>query len=189
MVEKEESKSRVYKAKGFIYIDVKINGKPIKTMVDTGATHNYFVSPEVERIVLVLKKGSRKVKVINSVAQPIIGVANKGFKRNELSFLYTLRLEEIEKATGPIPKLVRRHLHEFEDVMPEEFLRILSPMRAIDHEIELILGAKPNAKVPYRMDQPELEELRKQLVEMLDSGIIVPVKFTIWSSSAISEKV
>ncbi|KAL2460983.1 Uncharacterized protein Adt_44403 [Abeliophyllum distichum] len=211
-VEKEEPKPRVCKTKGLMYIDVKINGKPIKAMVDTSATHNHLASPEVECIGLVLEKGSGKVKAINSVAQPIAGVAksmlikvgpfegrtnlsavqmddfklilgleflrdtkttvlpfsdslmmmgskpcviptlvgkmgeksvsamqfSKGFKRNEPSFLCTLHLEEIEEATDPIPKPVRKHLQEFEDVMPEELPRRLPPRRAIDHEIELI---------------------------------------------------
>jgi hypothetical protein len=246
----EESKARICRAKGLMYIDVKINGKPIRAMVDTGATHNYLASTEVERLGLVLEKGSGKVKAINSVAQPIVGIAksvsikagpfegrtnlsavqmddfklilgleflrdtktavlpyadslmmmgskpcvittqcgkmgeksisamqfSKGFKRNEPSFLCTLRLEEIEEATGPIPKPVRRLVKEFEDIMPEELPKKLPPRRAIDHEIELIPGAKPPARAPYRMSQPELEELRKQLGEMLESGIIVPAK-------------
>ncbi|KAL2541709.1 reverse transcriptase [Abeliophyllum distichum] len=58
----------------------------------------------------------------------------------------------------------------------EELPRRLPPKRAIDHEIELIPGAKPFARTSYRMGQPGLEELRKQLAEMLDSGIIVPAK-------------
>ncbi|KAL2476402.1 Uncharacterized protein Adt_37138 [Abeliophyllum distichum] len=61
-VEKEELKSRVCKAKDLMYIDMRINGKPIKAMVDIGATHNYLASPEVECIGLVLEKGSGKVK-------------------------------------------------------------------------------------------------------------------------------
>lgn len=39
----EESKARICKAKGLMYIDVKINGKTIKAMVDNGTTHNYLV--------------------------------------------------------------------------------------------------------------------------------------------------
>ncbi|KAL0307250.1 UNVERIFIED_CONTAM: hypothetical protein Sradi_6142300 [Sesamum radiatum] len=44
-------------------------------MIDTGATHNYLVSAEVERFGLVLEKGVRRVKAINSAAQPIADVA------------------------------------------------------------------------------------------------------------------
>ncbi|KAL2532722.1 Retrovirus-related Pol polyprotein from transposon 17.6 [Abeliophyllum distichum] len=165
-VEKEEPKSRVCKAKGFMYIDVKINRKPIKAMVDIGAIHNYLASLEVERLGLVLEKSSGNNKVINSVAQRTTGI-NKSV---------LIKVEEIEEATGPIPKPIRRLLQEFEDVMPEEFPRRLPPRKAIDHEIELILGAKSPTKASYRMAQPELEELRKQLAKILDSGIIVPVK-------------
>ncbi|KAL0448893.1 UNVERIFIED_CONTAM: hypothetical protein Slati_1445700 [Sesamum latifolium] len=40
-------------------------------MIDTGATHNYLA----RRLGLVLEKGVGRVKVINSAAQPIAGVA------------------------------------------------------------------------------------------------------------------
>ncbi|KAL0331210.1 UNVERIFIED_CONTAM: Transposon Tf2-11 polyprotein [Sesamum angustifolium] len=60
--------------------------------------------------------------------------------------------------------------------MPDELPRKLPPKRAVDHEIELVPGTKPPARAPYRMSQPELVELRKQLKEMLESGIIKPAK-------------
>ncbi|KAL2491474.1 RT RNaseH 2 domain-containing protein [Abeliophyllum distichum] len=44
-------------------------------MIDIGATYNYFASPEVERLRLVIEKGSGKVKTINLIAQPIVEVA------------------------------------------------------------------------------------------------------------------
>ncbi|KAL0305166.1 UNVERIFIED_CONTAM: Retrovirus-related Pol polyprotein from transposon [Sesamum calycinum] len=100
----------------------------------------------------------------------------KGRKRNEPSYLCTLRFEEIEQASGPIPGVIKKLLTEFEDVMPDELPRKLPPKRAVDHEIELVPGTKPPARAPYRMSQPELVELRKQLKEMLESGIIKPAK-------------
>ncbi|KAL2248725.1 UNVERIFIED_CONTAM: Retrovirus-related Pol polyprotein from transposon gypsy [Sesamum indicum] len=42
--------------------------------------------------------------------------------------------------------------------------------------IELVPGTRPPARAPYRMSQPELVELRKQLKDMLESGIIKPAK-------------
>ncbi|XP_022857780.1 uncharacterized protein LOC111378776 [Olea europaea var. sylvestris] len=84
--------------------------------------------------------------------------------------------KEIEEANGLIPKLIKRLIKEFEDIMPDELPKKLPPRRTIDYEIELIPGAKPPARAPYRMSQPELEEFRKQLGEMLESGIIVLVK-------------
>ncbi|KAL0456567.1 UNVERIFIED_CONTAM: RNA-directed DNA polymerase [Sesamum latifolium] len=100
----------------------------------------------------------------------------KGCKRSEPSYLCTLRFDEIEKASGPIPGVIKKLLKEFEDVMLDELPRKLPLKRAVDHEIELVPGTKPPARAPYRMSQPELVELRKQLKDMLESGIIKPAK-------------
>ncbi|CAN6695431.1 unnamed protein product [Malus baccata var. baccata] len=67
-------------------------------------------------------------------------------------------------------------LVEFADVMPKELPKKLPPRREVDHAIELEPGAKPPSKSPYRMSPPELEELRKQLNELLDAGYIQPSK-------------
>ncbi|KAK2979824.1 hypothetical protein RJ640_010715 [Escallonia rubra] len=61
--------------KCLMYVDIKVNGKAIKAMVDTGATHNYISSTEVERLGLTLEKGYGRVKAINSAAQPVAGTA------------------------------------------------------------------------------------------------------------------
>jgi len=60
--------------------------------------------------------------------------------------------------------------------MPPELPKRLPPSREVDHEIELEHGAKPPAMGPYRMAPPELEELRRQLKELLDAGFLRPSK-------------
>ncbi|KAL2252792.1 UNVERIFIED_CONTAM: hypothetical protein Sindi_0073900 [Sesamum indicum] len=85
----------------------------------------------------------------------------KGHKRNEPSYLCTLRFDEIEETSGPIPGEIKKLLKEFEDIMSDELPRKLPLKRAVDHEIELVPGTKPPARAPYRMSQPELVELRK----------------------------
>ncbi|XP_022864277.1 uncharacterized protein LOC111384248 [Olea europaea var. sylvestris] len=193
----EEAKARICRAKGLMYIDVKINGKTIRAMVDTGAIYNYLTCTEVERLGLVLEKDSRNVKAINSAAQPMAGVAKsvlikagpfKGkinlsaVQMDDFKLILGLKfLRDTKTAVLPYfdslmmmgNKLL---IQEFEDIMPEELAKKLPPRRTIDHEIELIPGAKPPARAPYHMSQPKLEELRKQLGEMLESRIIVPAK-------------
>ncbi|GJT45452.1 hypothetical protein Tco_0954167 [Tanacetum coccineum] len=61
-------------------------------------------------------------------------------------------------------------------MMPKELPKKLPPRREVDHTIELETGSKPPAKAPYRMPPPELEELRKQLKELMDAGYIRPSK-------------
>lgn len=60
--------------------------------------------------------------------------------------------------------------------MPPLLPRALPPRRAIDHQIELVPGARPPAKAPYRMAPVELEELRKKCEELLETGDIQPSK-------------
>ncbi|KAL2247933.1 UNVERIFIED_CONTAM: Transposon Tf2-11 polyprotein [Sesamum indicum] len=62
----EEVQPRIPRKKGLMFVDVKIHGKPIRAMIDTGASHNYLASAEVERLGFVLEKGVGRVKAINS---------------------------------------------------------------------------------------------------------------------------
>jgi hypothetical protein len=71
-------------------------------------------------------------------------------------------IENENVGEAPIMKAITDFLTEFSDVMPPQLPRALPPRRAIDHQIELVPGARPPAKAPYRMAPVELEELRKQ---------------------------
>lgn len=67
-------------------------------------------------------------------------------------------------------------MEELKDIMPSLLPKQLPPQRKVDHCIELVPGAKPPAMASYRMSPLELEELRRQLKEMLDAGYIQPSK-------------
>jgi hypothetical protein len=61
---------------------------------------------------------------------------------------------------------------DFEDVFRE--ILGLSPKRDIDLSIDLVPGASPVSKTPYKMGTPELKELQMQLEEILKNGYIRP---------------
>ncbi|GJU71168.1 putative nucleotidyltransferase, ribonuclease H [Tanacetum coccineum] len=68
-----------------------------------------------------------------------------------------------------------------EIVVVSDFLKVFSddlsglpPIREIEFRIELIPGATPVAKSPYRLAPSELEELSGQLKELQDKGFIRP---------------
>ncbi|GJU06978.1 putative nucleotidyltransferase, ribonuclease H [Tanacetum coccineum] len=63
--------------------------------------------------------------------------------------------------------------HGCQDVFPDE-LPGLPPAREIKFGIELVPGAEPISKAPYRMAPVELKELKEQLQEMLENGFIRP---------------
>nr|GEY97675.1 putative reverse transcriptase domain-containing protein [Tanacetum cinerariifolium] len=64
-------------------------------------------------------------------------------------------------------------VREFPDVFPEE-LPGLPPVRLVEFQIDLILGAAPEARAPYRLTPSEMQELSNQLQELADRGFIRP---------------
>nr|GEU97649.1 putative retrotransposon Gag domain, aspartic peptidase domain protein [Tanacetum cinerariifolium] len=101
----------------------------------------------------------------------------KGFNKSEPCYLAVTRLETDEGSSKvEVPKVIERVLDEFKNVMRKELPKKLPPRREVDPTIELESGSKPLAKAPYRMPPPELEELRKQLKELMDAGYIRPSK-------------
>lgn len=105
-----------------------------------------------------------------------ISALKKGVRRGEPTYVATLRESPHDADQGPLPESILQVLEEFQDVMPKELPKSLPPRRGVDHEIELVPGAKPPARAPYRMAPSELAELRKQLDELLESGFIRPSK-------------
>ena len=100
--------------------------------------------------------------------------------RKDPSFLVFIREvnneEDREDLPSQAPPFIQAVLHEFKDVMPPKLPKKLPPSREVEHEIELEQDAKPPALAPYRMVPPELEELWRQLKDLLDAGYICPSK-------------
>jgi hypothetical protein len=75
---------------------------------------------------------------------------------------------------------------EFPDVFPDELLGL--PLdRDVEFKIKLILGTAPISKRPYRMPPNELAELKTQLSELLQKGLIHPSSSP-WGCPAIFVK-
>ncbi|GJR32093.1 putative reverse transcriptase domain-containing protein [Tanacetum coccineum] len=64
-------------------------------------------------------------------------------------------------------------VRNFEDVFPDD-LSGLRPQRQVEFHIDLIPGATPVAKLPYRLAPSEMQELSEQLQELQDNGFIRP---------------
>jgi len=59
----------------------------------------------------------------------------------------------------------------FLDIFPED-LSGLSPVQEIEFSIKVLPETSPISKVSYRMASMELAELKKQIQELLDKGLI-----------------
>ncbi|GKB10470.1 putative reverse transcriptase domain-containing protein [Tanacetum coccineum] len=64
-------------------------------------------------------------------------------------------------------------VRDFLEVIPED-LPGLSPARPVEFQIDLIPGAAPVARAPYRLAPSEMKELSEQLRELSDKGFIRP---------------
>ncbi|GJW49055.1 putative nucleotidyltransferase, ribonuclease H [Tanacetum coccineum] len=64
-------------------------------------------------------------------------------------------------------------VREFPKVFPED-LPGLPPVRQVEFQIDLIPGAAPVARAPYRLAPSEMQELSNQLQELSDRGFIRP---------------
>ncbi|GJW56288.1 putative reverse transcriptase domain-containing protein [Tanacetum coccineum] len=73
-------------------------------------------------------------------------------------------------------------VREFPEVFPED-LPGLPPTRQVEFQIDLVPGAAPVARAPYRLAPAEMQQLSTQLQELSDRGFIRP------SSSPLVEPV
>ncbi|GKB63271.1 putative reverse transcriptase domain-containing protein, partial [Tanacetum coccineum] len=78
---------------------------------------------------------------------------------------------------SPTPKEKRLEdvpvIRDFPEVFPDD-LPGLPPPRQVEFKIELVPGAAPVARAPYRLAPSELKELADQLQELSEKGFIHP---------------
>ncbi|GJV24978.1 putative reverse transcriptase domain-containing protein [Tanacetum coccineum] len=66
-------------------------------------------------------------------------------------------------------------VRDFPEVFPED-LPGLPPTRQVEFQIDLVPGAAPVARAPYRLAPSKMKELSEQLKELSDKGFIRPMK-------------
>ncbi|GKF36688.1 hypothetical protein Tco_0113446 [Tanacetum coccineum] len=65
-------------------------------------------------------------------------------------------------------------VREFPEVFPEDLHGYLPHVRQVEFQIDLIPGATPVARAPYRLAPLEMQELSDQLQDLADRGFIRP---------------
>lgn len=91
------------------------------------------------------------------------------WKESCQGFLVNINSSQHTKMTVNDINIVR----DFADVFLEDLLGI-PPDRQVEFTIDLVPGAAPVSKAPYRMAPKELQELKLQLEELLEKGFIQP---------------
>jgi hypothetical protein len=81
-------------------------------------------------------------------------------------------LFSLEDVTTPLPRAITNILQEFKDVFPAEIPPGLPPLRGIEHQIDLILGASLPNRAAYRTNPEETKQIQRQVQELLDNGYV-----------------
>ena len=87
-------------------------------------------------------------------------------------------METRKKICSAVPGNVRRELNtlleEFSDLFPEHVPKGRPPKRSVEFEINMVEGAIPPNKPPYRLSPKEHDELQAQIDDLLAQGHIRP---------------
>ena len=111
----------------------------------------------------------RKLAKTDAVYVAIIRTTNE--EREQQTKPGTVTVNEDSTETD-FPVEVQAILIDFSDVFPKDLPSGLPPARKIDHRIELVPGAEPPHRAPYRMSPQGLDELKKQLADLIEKGYI-----------------
>ncbi|KAI3670108.1 hypothetical protein L6452_41749 [Arctium lappa] len=120
-------------------------------------------NPSGEVVVIYGEKRKGEVAII------AMAKARKCIVKGCSSFLAYVIDAKLEKSKLEDVKIVR----EFPDVFPDD-LPGLPPDRQVEFRIDLVPGAAPIAKAPYRLAPSEMQEMVAQLQELFEKGLIRP---------------
>ncbi|KAJ9544945.1 hypothetical protein OSB04_024652 [Centaurea solstitialis] len=114
----------------------------------------------------ILGDASKRLPKVCSMAKAQSYVLHGG--TSYLVYLINDQGESKKKTVKDVPVVC-----EFPDVFPED-LPGIPPERKVEFRIDLVPGAAPVAKTPYRLAPPEMQELSNQLEELIEKGFIWP---------------
>nr|GEU70683.1 putative reverse transcriptase domain-containing protein [Tanacetum cinerariifolium] len=121
-------------------------------------------------------RGAPRLKVISCIK------ARKYIERGSQLFVaHVTEKEPQEKWLEYVPVI-----RDFPEVFPDDLLG-LPPPRQVEFRIDLVPGAAPVARAPYRLALSEMKELAKQLQELSEKGLIRPSS-SLWGAPVLFVK-
>ncbi|GKE89153.1 putative reverse transcriptase domain-containing protein, partial [Tanacetum coccineum] len=167
-----------------------LNNRYASILFDTGADRS-FVSTAFSSQIDITPTALDHYYDVKLADGRIIGLNTilRGYTLNILNHLFNINLIPVE--LGSFDAIIGMDWLEVEDksekkrlkdvpivrdfpkLFPED-LSGLPPTRQVEFQIDLIPGAAPVARAPYRLTPSEMKELSEQLKELSDKGFIRP---------------
>ncbi|GJT16970.1 putative reverse transcriptase domain-containing protein [Tanacetum coccineum] len=141
----------------------KSNACPKKADRQGGNVAELHVPYKNKTLVVKGDSGTSRLKVTSCIK------ARKYIERGSQLFLAQVTEKEPSKKQLQDVPVIRNFPEVFPDDLPG-----LPPPRQVEFRIELVPGAAPVARAPYRLAPSELKELLDQLKELLEKGFIRP---------------
>jgi hypothetical protein len=141
--------------------------------MDWWESHDGILNCKTKRLSLVDDEGQRHVIVDRNQGVSLRFISSLQLWKSmckgcELYAILVLNEKGVVEGLEHLP-VVR----EFMNVFPEE-LHGMSPKRELEFTIDLKLGTEPIARTPYHISTSELQELKMQLKELLELGLMRP---------------
>ena len=93
--------------------------------------------------------------------------ASRALRHGATGFLAYITDEAATTRTTNRPPDLQKLLDHHKEIFPDELTCQLPPKRSVDHEIKVEAESKPPSRPAYRLSKPEMDELQKQITEML----------------------
>jgi hypothetical protein len=135
------------------------------TLEKDGKTHTLLsikdkeVKPEVSSTILLMS-GKELLTELEKDEDPQFFVVRKP------------RIVLTSTRVDDLPEEIQELLGEFVDIIMDEIPRSLPPMQSVSHHIDLIPGASFPNKAAYRLTPQENEEVKRQVQDLLDKGLV-----------------
>ena len=137
-------------------------GGTTQEMKNTEPTSSQLSSMSIKEARKELRKGAQLV---------IIQLSKDGEDLpTDSSWLTNVKIGVEGAKKEEITQLLEKHKKCF----PKQLPMRLPPERPVSHEITVEQGSAPPSRPPFRLSQPELDELRKQLESLMNHGFIEP---------------
>jgi hypothetical protein len=95
-------------------------------------------------------------------------------KEEDMQFVVVRKPRVILTSTkiDDLPEEIQELLENFADIVVDDLPCSLPPIRSISHHIDLIPGASLPNKAAYRLTPQENEEVKKQVQDLMDKGLV-----------------
>jgi hypothetical protein len=136
-----------------------------KNVIHDGRTH----------MLLLIKDKEEKPEVSNTVlfmsGKELLNEVNKN---EDTPFIVVRKPRIVLTSTrvDDLPEEIQKLLEEFADIVVDELPYSLPPIRSISHHIDLIPRASLPNKVAYRLMLQENEEVKRQVQDLMDKGLV-----------------